>query len=87
MARAAQDNVWQAVVGIEPSPAWQCCGVSCFATQHNGLLGKVRPVAALKLRLVSTPLRPQALRPGGFTQPPLCLAPLALRAKPSAHAV
>lgn len=62
--------------------AGRCCGVNCFAIKHNGLLHKVRPVTALKLRLVATPLR-FASRPCGFAQPPLCLAPLALRASPA----
>ena len=47
----------------------------CRSIQHNGLFGKVRPVATLKLRLVSTPLRAQPLRPSGSPPPPLCLAP------------
>ena len=46
------------------------------AIQHNGLFGKVRPVAALKLRLVAAPLRAQPFAPFGFTKPQLCLAPL-----------
>ena len=46
------------------------------AIQHNGLFGKVRPVAALKLRLVAAPLRARPFAPFGFTKPPLCLAPL-----------
>ena len=62
----------------------RCCGVNCFAIKHNGLLHKVRPVTALKLRLVSTPLRLR-FAPFGFAQPPLCLAPLALRVWPVAQ--
>ena len=67
----------QAEPGIEPAPPWQGLrGKSpCGTIKHNGLLHKVRPVTALKLRLVSTPLRLR-FAPFGFAQPPLCLAPL-----------
>ena len=58
-----------------PARPGRDCGVNCCAIKHNGLLHKVRPVTALKLRLVATPLR-CASRPCGFAQPPLCLAPL-----------
>jgi hypothetical protein len=50
----------------------RCCGVNCFAIKHNGLLHKVRPVTALKLRLVSTPLRALA----GSRNPRYVLRPL-----------
>lgn len=66
----------QAVAGVEPSPAWQGCGVSCCATKHNGLFGKVTAVTALKLRLVRLPLRPRALRPSGLPNPRYVLRPL-----------
>ena len=54
-------------------------------TKHNGRFAKVAAVAALKLRLVQLPLRPQAFAPFGFSKPPLCLAPLALRVWPVAR--
>jgi hypothetical protein len=50
--RVPRRALMQASPGIEPGPAWQGGGVSCCATQHNGLLHVAAPVAALKLRLV-----------------------------------
>ena len=47
-------------------------GLMAGAIKHNGLLHKVRPVTALKLRLVRHRLRALA----GCARPPLCLAPL-----------
>lgn len=41
------------------------------AIQHNGLFGKVRPVAALKLRLVAAPLRAQPFAPWRVYQTPV----------------
>ena len=73
----AQDGEYRPGRASSPARPGQGCGVSWLApTQHNGLFGKVRPVAALKLRLVAAPLRAQPFAPFGFTKPPLCLAPL-----------
>lgn len=43
----------QARPGIEPGPTWQGCGVSCCATQHNGLSHVACPQAAAKALLVA----------------------------------
>ena len=58
-----------------PAQPGRCCGVNCCAIKHNGLLHKVWPVTALKLRLVSTPLR-FASRPSGSRNPRYVLRPL-----------
>ena len=63
-----------------PAQPGRCCGVTLLRKINiTGCLAKCAQSLRLQLRLVSTPLRPQALRPCGFTKPPLCLAPLALR--------
>jgi hypothetical protein len=74
-ARAAQSWEKQASPGIEPGPAWQGGGVSCCATKHNGLFGKVGPVAN-RVGFVYPPLRPRALRPSGLPNPRYVLRPL-----------
>ena len=70
--RAGQRMAGQCRASSPAQPGRAAGLVGCKPTKHNGLFGKVASVAALKLRLVLPPLA----RPGGFTKPPLCLAPL-----------
>lgn len=74
--RYAQHSEYRPGRASSPAQPGRCCGVNCFAIKHNGLLHKVRPVTALKLRLVSTPLR-FASRPSGSRNPRYVLRPYA----------
>ena len=68
----AQDGEYRPGRASSPARPGQGCGVSWLApTQHNGLFGKVRPVAALKLRLVAAPLRAQPFAPLRVYQTPV----------------
>ena len=59
-----------------PSRLGRVCGVSCCATKHNGLFGKVAAVTTLAHRLVRLPLRTRPLRPSGLPNPRYVLRPL-----------
>lgn len=73
--RCAQDVEWQGQPGIEPGRTLAvAAGLLACASKHNGLLHEVWPVVR---KLTLCPHRCGCrLAPFGFTQPPLCLAPL-----------
>lgn len=74
-SQAPAKAVVQGQPGIEPGRTLAVsAGLLACASKHNGLLHEVWPVVRCA-HFVSTPLRLR-LAPSGFTQPPLCLAPL-----------
>lgn len=78
--RFAQSSEYRLGRASSPAQPGRCCGVNCVAIKHNGLLHKVWPVTALKLRLVSTPLRALA----GSRNPRYVLRPYAPAARSQA---